>query len=134
MRRGTIGKTLAALGGLILLQNAALAQEACGTPVSSDCRTCQTHHCPPFFRWCQEGAPRLKFQHGCPKPVCNPCDMPNWGYFQTCWSPWPWPPDFSHCPVPTPASQVAPGLIMPPAAVNRSTIGDQLPPPRKTGL
>jgi hypothetical protein len=32
--------------------------------------------------------------------------LPNFGYFQTCWTPWPLPPDWSHCKVPPPAAYV----------------------------
>src|SRR5207249_9866232 len=137
MLRGILGKTMADLGGLLLLQTAALAQEAiatpgCGSSVGTGCKSCQTHHCPPFLRWCQEGAPRLKFQHGCPKPICNPCELPNWGYYQTCWTPWPWPADYSHCIMPAPAAHLPPAAGMPPAAAMvRPGIGDPLPTTRK---
>jgi hypothetical protein len=49
---------------------------------------------------CQDGPPKLKFKKMCPKPVCNPCCLLHYGYFATCWHPWPFPPDFSHCPYP----------------------------------
>lgn len=59
---------------------------------------------------CAEAPPRILFRNCCPKPICNPCESgaPHWGYYQTCWTPWPWPADWSHCPVPPPASQVIP--------------------------
>jgi hypothetical protein len=68
---------------------------------------CQTHHCPPPLSHCQEGAPIIRVKCGCPKPICNPCDQPGWGYFETCWTPWPWPPNYSHCPVLPPAATIA---------------------------
>ncbi len=72
-----------------------------------DCGSCcQSHHCPPHFKICQEGPPRLCWQHGCAHPVANPCDLPHWGFFETCWSPYPWPTDWSHCPTPPPAAFV----------------------------
>ena len=40
---------------------------------------------------CYEGPPHICFQKGCPRPICDPCVNPNWGYFETCWNPWPWP-------------------------------------------
>ncbi|MBI3411672.1 MAG: hypothetical protein HY040_25360 [Planctomycetes bacterium] len=138
MFRGIIGKTLLALGAAVLLQQPAWAQESagtagCATAACNSCKTCQTHHCPPCFRWCQEGAPRLKFQHGCPKPICNPCEMQNWGYYQTCWTPWPFPPDYSHCRMPVPAAEGTP--MMPPAAVMvQPGNGAQAPAARKGGL
>ena len=114
-RRGGAGAAL--LAGLVLA-SAAWGQNC----------NCQTECCPPYFKYRFEGAPKIKFKHGCPKPICNPCEMPNWGYYQTCWAPWPWPPDYSHCPTPTPASQVVPGLMMPPAAaLNRAPGVDPVP-------
>ena len=102
---------------VLMLQTMAKAQEPCAT-CTAPCATCgpagcQHFHCPPALKWCMEGAPRICFQHGCPKPICNPCEAPNWGYYQKCWTPWPWPPDWSHCPVPPPASQVFPGMLPP---------------------
>lgn len=67
---------------------------------------CLRVHCPPAYRHCSEGPVCIKFCRGCPKPVCNPCEMPNWGYYQTCWTPWPWPQNWSHCPVQPPAATV----------------------------
>ena len=75
-----------------------------------DC-CCQRLHCPPPLHHCMERPPCIKFMCGCPRPVCNPCNAPNWGYFQPCWVPWPWPPDWSHCPVPPPATMVVPSPI-----------------------
>ena len=81
----------------------AQAQEACGTCLA--CRSCCPIFCP-HYKFCAEGAPRICIQNGCPKPICSPCTMPNWGYTQTCWSPWPWGNDWSHCPVLPPAALV----------------------------
>lgn len=106
--------------------NPASAQAPCG-----DCFHCSKHDCPPPLRHCLEGPPRIKFHRGCPKPICNPCHAPNWGYYQTCWTPWPFPPDWSHCPVQPPAAVVQPGLMLPgtgPAVVDP----DLLPFPRRT--
>jgi hypothetical protein len=33
--------------------------------------------------------------------------LPHWGFYETCWSPWPFPPDWTHCPTPPPAAFVA---------------------------
>jgi hypothetical protein len=106
---------------VLMLQPVAKAQEACATsaaPCAAPCATCgpagcQRFHCPPALKWCMEGMPRICFQHGCAKPICSPCEALNWGYYQKCWTPWPWPPDWSHCPVPPPASQVFPGMLPP---------------------
>ena len=64
--------------------------------------SCGRAPCPPKFHHHFEGQPKLKYKRACPKPVCNPCDLENWGYYQTCWRPWPCPPNWSHCPVPPP--------------------------------
>jgi hypothetical protein len=75
--------------------------ESCAT---SFC--CQTHHCPPPLAHCQERPPIIRVKCGCPKPICNPCTQPGWGYFETCWSPWPWPPNYNHCATLPPAATV----------------------------
>jgi len=90
-----------ALGALLVLTPPSKAQEPC----AANCGHCQKFHCP-HTKHCLEGAPRICFQCGCPKPICCPCDQPNFGYYQTCWTPWPYPPDWSHCPVQPPASAV----------------------------
>jgi hypothetical protein len=72
------------------------------------CATCPHTHCPPCVVHCMKGPPKIKWKKGCPLPLCCPCDAPNWGYHQPCWRPWPWPPDWSHCPYPVPAAQVTP--------------------------
>lgn len=85
------------------------ASGACfGTPYTGSCGSgyCQTHHCPPRFEHCMEEPPCIHFKCGCPRPVCNPCDLPHWGYFDKCWTPWPYPPSWTHCPTPPPAAFV----------------------------
>jgi len=72
---------------------------------SGHCKTC----CPHPYRHCVLGPPQIRFPRGCPAAVCPPCDAPNWGYFQPCWNPWPFPPDWSHCPAVPPAAIVVPG-------------------------
>src|SRR5262245_36824157 len=66
--------------------------------------SCKCDKCPPPYVHCSEGPPKLKFKHACPKPVCDPCTLPHYGYFQACWRPWLLPPDWSHCPVPPPGA------------------------------
>lgn len=73
--------------------------EGCGPSVAK-------HHCPHPIKHIYEAPPKIHFCHGCNKPICNPCNLPNWGYTQTCWTPWPWPPDWSHCPSVPPAATV----------------------------
>jgi len=67
--------------------------------------TCR-HKCPPPFVHCQEGPPRLRFKCACPKPVCDPCNLEHYGYYQTCWRPWSFSPDARHCPEPLPSVEL----------------------------
>jgi hypothetical protein len=116
MPRGRVGRLLALLGCAALAwgmsSGGAWAQGcatgACasfGTPCCSD-NHCQMFHCPPWYHHCQERPPVICIKCGCPRPVCNPCGLPNFGYYQTCYIPWPLAPDWGHCPVPPPASTV----------------------------
>jgi hypothetical protein len=73
----------------------------CGTP-----QTGYPFHCPPKFLHWSEGPPKLKFKNACPKPVCDPCNLPHAGYYEPCWSPWPWASDWSHCALPPSALTV----------------------------
>lgn len=79
-----------------------------GTPIgASSCNTCApTHHCPPAYKHTYEGAPHIHFHRGCPHPICNPCDLPHFGYWETCWSPFPFGPSWGHCLTPPPAAFV----------------------------
>jgi hypothetical protein len=67
---------------------------------------CESHHCPPAYKYTVEGAPRIHWHHGCPRPICNPCDLPHWGYYEKCWTPWPFPPNWTHCATAPPAAFV----------------------------
>jgi hypothetical protein len=82
------------------------------------CAGCSLSCCPPYYPHVQEGPPRICIKGGCSRPVCVPCNAPHWGYFQTCWRPWPWPPNWSHCPGHTPAATVMLG----PTTVGPTTI------------
>jgi hypothetical protein len=72
-------------------------------------------HCPPPLRWCSEQAPCIKFKCACPRPVCDPCDLQHYGVFATCWHPWPFQPNWSHCQSPPPGA-VLPTPAYPPYA------------------
>ena len=94
-------------------QPAGCASGACfGTPTAlgGSCGSCgsfcQTHHCPPAYVHCLEGPPCIRWKCGCPRPVCNPCELPHWGYYDKCWTPWPFPPNWTHCPTLPPAATV----------------------------
>ena len=84
------------------------ATGSCATGSCGSGGHCCRLFCPPPYRHCLQGPPCIKFKYGCPLPVCPPCNAPNWGYNQPCWRPWPWAPNWSHCPYPVPAAEVAP--------------------------
>jgi hypothetical protein len=64
-------------------------------------------HCPPPLTWCAEQAPCIKFKCACPRPVCDPCALEHYGVFATCWQPWPFQPNWSHC------RTIPPGVALP---------------------
>src|SRR4051812_39074805 len=104
---------LAGLGGL------ARAQQGCPSCGGGICLPeVPRSHCPPPYCHIQEGPPHIHYKCGCPAPVCNPCDLPHYGYFQPCWRPWPYPPDWSHCPEVPPAALINPGPLPPNTTTN----------------
>jgi hypothetical protein len=117
----------AALIGAVILacQSAAWAGE--GT-----CLSCCWRCPPPYVHWA-EGPPRLCFMCACGKPVCPPCTLEHYGYFGTCWHPWPFPPDLTYCHAgagytaatapPTPAAMpfVAAAALPPPESMHTAT-------------
>ena len=56
-------------------------------------------HCPKTV-FCRPRPPCIKYKCVCPKPICCGCELENFGYYPTCWHPWPFPPNYCHCPVP----------------------------------
>lgn len=66
--------------------------------------------CCPKTVFCRPKPPHIKYKCVCPKPICSCCDMENYGYYPTCWHAWPFPPNYSHCPVP-PTIMTAPCCI-----------------------
>jgi hypothetical protein len=83
----------------------------CGLSVS--CGSCGKGHCPPPYRHYFEGPPCIKFKRACPRPVCDPCNLEHYGYYPTCWAPWPFPADWSHCPCPPPGARLPPPAVPP---------------------
>jgi hypothetical protein len=79
---------------------------SCGLSLPTTMGNKCCHFCCPRYHHCAEGPVRICFHSCCAKPVCNPCDLPHFGYWQKCWNPWPYPPDWSHCPTPPPAAYV----------------------------
>jgi hypothetical protein len=49
--------------------------------------------------------PCVKYKCICPKKICPNRELENYGYYPACWHPWPFPPNYTHCPIP--ASLVA---------------------------
>jgi len=121
----------------LAMPTAAWAQQACapcaasfGTPCGAGC---STHPCPPAFKYTVEGPPHIHWHCGCPHPICNPCDLPHWGYFETCWNPYPFPPNWTHCPSPPPAAFVTLNPLvnpnLPAVVAPRNTFGSPQTPP-----
>lgn len=122
MRRNWTRRWLVAGAVWLASVSSSFAQGFCGTGgcstggCSTGCSTglsfggfgtcCNSHHCPPPLGHCMEGAPKIRVRVGCPKPICNPCAQPGWGYYEACWNPWPFPPDYRHCPTTPPAALV----------------------------
>jgi hypothetical protein len=135
-----MGRRLLAIPLMLALAGGPLYADPC------DEGCCQRCNCPPPYRHCMERPPRIKFKCACPKPVCPPCELEHWGYYETCWRPWPFPPDWTHCPVPPPSAHLEaqgfPGMSMPPEPSGMPGLdnGDsgirpnqQLPTPRRIG-
>jgi len=82
----------------------------CAGPICVGCAPCQKFHCPPPLVHCTPNPPCIKFKCACPKPACDPCDPDPTGHYYytpTCWRPAMAPPNYSHCPIPTP-TQIMP--------------------------
>jgi hypothetical protein len=75
--------------------------------------SCGKVPCPPYFKWYAEGAPKICFKNACPRPICEPCSLEHYGYYQTCWRPWSYPADWSHCPTPPPGAMLPPPAYPP---------------------
>jgi hypothetical protein len=120
-------RTLAAatltLLSLLSATPAAMAQQCESCATCQTCTSCNWLDCPPYYKHCAEGGPKICVKCACPKPVCCPSDAPNWGYYQRCWRPWPWGPNWSHCYGVPPASQIVPPM-------HEAEIHGALPTPR----
>ncbi|MFO0863185.1 MAG: hypothetical protein U0744_00745 [Gemmataceae bacterium] len=135
LSRKVMAKAVGAWAMALVLFNAGAAFAdgdcmSCGTGYCAPAR-CSSHHCPPALKHCAEGPPRICVRLGCPKPICNPCTQPNWGYYETCWRPWPFPPDYSHCAVVPPAATIA--LSQHPYENNYNPYGPGAYPPPMPG-
>jgi hypothetical protein len=118
-----------AVAGVASLGLLAFAPWAAAGPLGCFDTCCGCQKCPKFVH-CQEGPPHIKIKTGCSRPICDPCTLEHFGYYRTCWQPWPYPPDWSHCPVPpgTVPEWAMHEMVMPPTGGEPSR---PLPPPRK---
>jgi hypothetical protein len=85
--------------------------------------------CPSITFW-RVRPPCIKYRCVCPKSVCGPCNVEHYGYYQTCWHPWLFPPDYSHCRIP-PTTNSVPSESQPSSP---PTEKDELLPVPKTYL
>ncbi len=105
--------------GLVLLGWAASAGR--GQDVGSvSCK----ERCPPWVEHCSEGPPRLKFKDGHPRPICDPCALPHYGYYSPTWQAYPYESNGSPCSGPalgarTPTPQQEPTPAETPAVATR---------------
>jgi len=113
--------TLRSTAGSLALLLAPLVLTVLSQPASAQHCT----HCPKIT-FCRPKAPCIKYKCVCPKPICNGCDLENFGYYPTCWHPWPFPPNYSHCPVP-PTTMMVPPCCQPGGVANPN---DLLPSPQ----
>jgi hypothetical protein len=147
------GKLLTWLGlsAVMTLALPTLGWAQCGPFLSGISCGPRHQHCPPAFKYIYEPGPNIHWHCGCPHPICNPCDLPNWGYHETCWTPYPFPPNWSHCATLPPAAYVnlnpfggqplqgTPPIRTTPAPTAPMTLppmqptfpSDELPPPRQ---
>jgi hypothetical protein len=102
---------------LAALTAAAWSDTARADGVACPAGGCATGHCGSWVSCCPkyhftiEKPPKICFKTVCSKPICEPCNIEGNGYYPTCWRPWAYPPNYSHCPVPPPgvlASQPPP--------------------------
>src|SRR5204863_4098096 len=91
-------KTYGGLLSAVLVAGLAFAPAA----VAQQCDSCGKGPCPPYYKYHYEGPPKIKFKCGCPRPICDPCNLPHYGYFPTCWHPWPFPRNECPCHHPQP--------------------------------
>jgi hypothetical protein len=125
--------------------------------LSVQCTTARADGCCSWWSRFQAGSlkshcmtthgPCLHCKWACVKSICDPYCLEHFGYYPTCWQPWPFPPDYRHCyalcmapPLGAPAAMPAPsGTGASPAGPmpradqlpKASTgLGLELPPPR----
>jgi hypothetical protein len=62
----------------------------------------------PVTVFCKPRHPIVWYRCICPQKVCPCCGLDNFGYYPVCWQPWPFPPNYGHCPVPPAAAYALP--------------------------
>jgi hypothetical protein len=123
--------TAAWADGPAVVEGPASGPEGCAACAAGGCATgaCGLKgFCCPKTCFTLEKAPCIKFKHVCPKPVCEPCNLQDFGYYATCWRPWPYPPNCAHCPAPPPG---VPASQVPPAPAPGGSPEEPPPPPIK---
>jgi hypothetical protein len=108
---------------LMVVAAGAHADDGCCSPSGSCCPKTT------FFR---TKPPHIHWKRICPKPICDPCSLEHYGYYPTCWHPWPFPPDYSHCQHPQPGMTVDAVQAQPPVMPRAN--GEDLPTPHKATL
>jgi len=90
--------------------------------------------CCPHFSYPYTKPPCIHYKCHCnQKCICDPCNLPNYGYYPVCWRPWGLEVDYSHCPVPPPTVQ-APNFNPPTVYPGTASQDEVLPPPSKLPL
>jgi hypothetical protein len=107
--------------GLLALAPAAQADEPCSFPLGLFC---------PCTTFPRTRKPHIFWHKVCSKPISSPCELEHYGYYPTCWHPWPFPPDYSHCCFPPPGA-AAGAAATGQAPVMPRADGEELPAPRK---
>lgn len=83
--------------------------------------------------------PKIRFLWICPPVTCDPSELEHYGVYPSCWRPFPYPADHSHCPCPQgcvlPPSMLAPGSVLPqgpaPEPGPDRQVDEPLPPPTR---
>jgi hypothetical protein len=79
----------------------------------------------PVTVFCKPKPPHVRYKCICPQRIKPGCGLENYGYYPTCWQPWPFPPNYGHCAVPPPT--VTPQS----SAAKTAETPEELPAPAK---
>jgi hypothetical protein len=101
---------------------------SCGPLAPNRNPCCGQRWCCQQWHFCVERPPCLKFHCVCSRPVCDPCELPHYGYYPVCWRPMG-PFDYNHCPTPAPAVMAVPLVPDPPQLAPPASVPPEPPPP-----